>query len=135
VTACLQPGGGLRVTTSGDGREYLDIHLDPATGDVVIDRDHASLDARAKGGRARIPARQGPVELRIVLDHSVAEVFTADGQALTLRFYPVGGAGWQLHATGEAPYSVDAWDLDPPEITDLRRLAPSEATDQDEDVA
>jgi beta-fructofuranosidase len=135
MAASLQPGGGLRVTTSEDGREHLDIRLDPATSEVVVDRDHASLDARAKGGRARIPARQGPVELRIVLDHSVAEVFTADGQALTLRFYPVGGAGWQLHATGEAPYSVDAWDLDPPEIKDLRRPAQSEATDQDEDAA
>jgi beta-fructofuranosidase len=128
VTGRLQPGGGLRVTTSADGREHLDIrldiHRDPARGELVVDRDHASLDPRAKRGRAGIPVPPGPVDLRIVLDHSVAEVFTADGQALTLRFYPVGGAGWRLHATGDAACTVDAWDLDPPEIADLRRDSP-----------
>jgi len=51
------------------------------------------------------------VELRIVLDHSVAEVFTSDGDALTLRFYPVGTADWQLHVVGGGAVYLRAWEL------------------------
>ncbi|MEV4334003.1 glycoside hydrolase family 32 protein [Streptomyces sp. NPDC049597] len=115
ITARLDTGGGLRLITDAAGGEYLDVVRDPATGEVVVDRSHASLDPRAKGGSWRLPARPGPVDIRVVLDHSVAEVFTADGHALSLRFYPVGGAPWRLRATATGPdpahYAVEAWDL------------------------
>ncbi|MFE2063314.1 glycoside hydrolase family 32 protein [Streptomyces sp. NPDC059467] len=103
----------------GHGDEYLDIRLDAAAGELVVDREHASLDARAHGGSYRMPCPTGqPVELRLVVDHSTAELFlTTTGQVLTLRFYPTGDTPWRLQAR-TAPdarlgYSVDAWELLP----------------------
>ncbi|MEV0173685.1 glycoside hydrolase family 32 protein [Streptomyces sp. NPDC050803] len=120
ITARLDTTGGLRLTTDASGDEYLDITRDPATGEVIVDRSHASLDSRAKKGSWRLPAPEGPVDLRIVLDRSVVEVFTAEGQALTLRLYPVGGAPWHLRTTASAPYAVEAWDLAGLQIHDKR---------------
>ncbi|MFF8844235.1 glycoside hydrolase family 32 protein [Streptomyces sp. NPDC015127] len=124
ITARLDAGGGLRLVTDTAGGEYLDIGRDPATGEVVVDRSHASLDPRAKGGCWRLPAEPGPVDLRVVLDHSAAEVFTAAGRALTVRLYPVGGVPWRLQATAAdtapVPYAVEAWDLAGLRIHDKR---------------
>lgn len=110
---------GLRLLTGPDGSEYLDIRLDPAAGELVVDRDHASSDARAQGGSYRMPCPIGqPVELRVVVDHSIAEVFlTSTGQVLTLRFYPTGDGPWRLQAhsapDGRLEFAVDAWELLP----------------------
>ncbi|NYI04736.1 glycoside hydrolase family 32 protein [Allostreptomyces psammosilenae] len=125
--------GALRLVTSDDGTEHLDIALDPATGDLVVDRTHASRDPRAQSDRYRLPVTTGgAVELRIVVDHSIAELFLATGQALTLRFYPTGDTPWRLRATAApvtprpgaaataARYAVQAWDLDPLRIRDKR---------------
>ncbi|MDN0193495.1 glycoside hydrolase family 32 protein [Streptomyces sp. S.PNR 29] len=121
LTARLETTGpaGLRLLTSPDGSEYLDIRLDAATGELVVDRDHASLDDRARGGSYRMPCpADQPVDLRLVVDHSIAEVFlTSTGQVLTLRFYPTGDGPWRLQAH-TAPdthlrYTVDAWELLP----------------------
>ncbi|MFE7896439.1 glycoside hydrolase family 32 protein [Streptomyces sp. NPDC057424] len=121
LTARLEPAAaaGLRLLTTPDGSEYLDIRLDAAAGELVVDRDHASLDTRAQGGSYRMPCPSGqPVELRVVVDHSIAEIFlTITGQVLTLRFYPTSGGPWRLQARGatDAPlgYAVDAWELLP----------------------
>ncbi|MET9907537.1 glycoside hydrolase family 32 protein [Streptomyces sp. NPDC006476] len=126
LTARLETSGeaGLRLVTAADGSEYLDIRLDPATGHLVVDRDRASRDARARGGSYRMPCPVSrPVDLRVVVDHSTAEIFlTATGQVLTLRFYPTGEVPWRLQARS-APgaglgYTVDAWDLLPLVIKD-----------------
>ncbi|WP_461087008.1 GH32 C-terminal domain-containing protein [Streptomyces deserti] len=65
-----------------------------------------------------MPARQPGADLRILLDHSVAELFTACGRTLTLRFYPVGDVPWRVQTGAEgvatAAYTVQAWDLVPP---------------------
>ncbi|QOV40864.1 glycoside hydrolase family 32 protein [Streptomyces ferrugineus] len=118
LTLNLERGGRLRLLTSPDGTEYLDIVHHLVTGEVVVDRDHASLDSRAKRGSWRLPSEGSTTTLRILLDHSVAEIFTAAGRTLTLRFYPVGDGPWrvQMGATGraEAAYTVGAWDLTPP---------------------
>lgn len=88
LMATLERGGRLRLLTSPDGTEHLDIVHDPATGEVVVNRDHASLDSRAKRGSWRLPSEGSTATLRILLDHSVAEIFTASERALSLRFYP-----------------------------------------------
>jgi beta-fructofuranosidase len=121
LTARLEPTGtaGLRLVTTPDGSEYLDIRLDPDAGELVVDRYHASLDPRAHGGAYRMPCPTGrPVDLRVIVDHSIAEVFlTTTGQVLTLRFYPTGQDPWRLQAR-TAPgtrlgFTVDAWELHP----------------------
>ncbi|MDF3143443.1 GH32 C-terminal domain-containing protein [Streptomyces sp. T21Q-yed] len=77
------------------------------------------MDTRARGGSYRMPCPVGrPVDVRVVVDHSIAEVFlTSTGQVLTLRFYPTGDGPWRLQARS-APnahlgYAVDAWELRP----------------------
>ncbi|MFD8305179.1 glycoside hydrolase family 32 protein [Streptomyces sp. NPDC059690] len=121
LTARLEPTAeaGLRVLTTPDGSEYLDIRLDVDAGELVVDRDRASLNNRAHGGSYRMPCPTGgPVDLRVVVDHSIAEVFlTTTGQVLTLRFYPTGQGPWRLQAR-TAPgtrlgFTADGWDLNP----------------------
>ncbi|MEU5715893.1 glycoside hydrolase family 32 protein [Streptomyces sp. NPDC020403] len=112
MRAELSGGSGLRIVTDGTGAEYLSLTRDPATGDVMVDRDRASHDPRAKNGRWRLPAPVGePARIRVLVDHSVCEVFTDEGRSLTVRFYPVGGSGWRLMATGADAHAVDAWEL------------------------
>lgn len=83
----------------------------------MVDRSRASLDPRAAGGSWRIPEAARPGEsvgLRVLVDHSVAEIFLDDGRALTLRFYPTGAAPWRLQArttAGSARVEVSAWQL------------------------
>ncbi|WP_332835359.1 glycoside hydrolase family 32 protein [Streptomyces jeddahensis] len=128
LTARLEPRaagttGGLRLVTSADSAEYLDIKIDPAAGELVVDRDHASLDPRAHGGTYRVPCPEAravsgaPVELRLVVDRSVAELYLPSGRTLTLRFYPTGGAPWRIEARaggeGGLGYTVAAWNLRP----------------------
>ncbi|MDX3707728.1 glycoside hydrolase family 32 protein [Streptomyces europaeiscabiei] len=121
LTARLEPTGnaGLRLLTNPDGSEYLDIRLDVDAGELVVDRDHASLDPRARGGSYRMPcATDRPVELRMVVDHSIAEIFlTTTGQVLTLRFYPTGRGAWRLQAHStpgrRLGHAIDVWELHP----------------------
>ncbi|CAM5335901.1 hypothetical protein SGLAM104S_08290 [Streptomyces glaucescens] len=98
LTAVLVPDttgtSGLRLIASTDGAEYLDVSLDPTAGRLVVDRTHASPDARARGGAYTAPCPTAkrpntPVELRVIVDRSIAEVYLAEEQVLTLRFYPV----------------------------------------------
>ncbi|MER5184917.1 hypothetical protein ABT009_42685 [Streptomyces sp. NPDC002896] len=50
-----------------------------------------------------------------MLDHSVAELFTASGRTLTVRFYLVGEGPWRVQmgtmGVASAAYAVEAWDL------------------------
>ncbi|WP_405902569.1 glycoside hydrolase family 32 protein [Streptomyces sp. NBC_00656] len=111
---------GLRLITAADGSEHLDIRLDPAAGHLTVDRSHASLDTRARGGSYTLPfpAKQrpgSPVELRVIVDRSIAEIYLGDEQVLTLRFYPLGEGPWRLQArttgTLRSEFAVEAWDL------------------------
>nr|WP_053748213.1 glycoside hydrolase family 32 protein [Streptomyces sp. MMG1533] len=129
LTATLTPDPngttGLRLVTSADGTEYLDISLDPSAGRLTVDRGHASLDVRARAGAYSLPCPAAkvpgtPVELRIVVDRSIAEIYLATGQVLTLRFYPVGDGPWRLQAHSTGPgagnFTFEAWDMDPGRI-------------------
>lgn len=126
LTAVLIPDPtglcGLRLVTSADGTEYLDIGLDPTAGQLTIDRSHASWDPRARTGTYAVPCPAAkvpgsPVELRVIVDGSIAEIYLATGQVLTIRFYPLGDAPWRLQArttgTGSSDFAVEAWDLNP----------------------
>ncbi|GAA1916781.1 hypothetical protein GCM10009716_27410 [Streptomyces sodiiphilus] len=97
----------LRLTAPGGG-EHLGLLL--SDGVLTVDRDHASRDPRARGGSYRMPLPgcrpHGTAGLRLVLDHSVLELFTDEGEALTLRCYPTGGSGWTLRSRGAAADDV-----------------------------
>jgi len=111
LTATMTAGTGLRLDTSPDGAEHLDIRFQP--GGVLVDRGQASKDGRAAGGAYVLPcARTGdPIDVRIIVDGSIAEIYLSSGQVLTLRFYPTGDAPWRLSVIGPGPAAVAAWDL------------------------
>ncbi|XUL85338.1 glycoside hydrolase family 32 protein [Streptomyces galilaeus] len=114
LTARLSGDTTLRLLTSADGTEHLTIRRDLTGHHIVVDRNHASLDPRAHGGSYTMPCPAGLVELRLIVDHSIAELYlTSTGQALTLRFYPVGDAPWRLQITGDHEHTVEAWELLP----------------------
>lgn len=109
---------GLRIITNPAGTEYLEIRHDRNISELIVDRDHASLDQRARGGTYRIPhLADEPVDLRIIVDHSIVELFTSTGETLTVRFYPSGANTWSLQAFAmpgaRLHYAVDAWEMNP----------------------
>ena len=86
------------------GSEVFMIYLDRESGRVLVDRERASADERAYRGRLQIESAHGllgghTVELRWFVDHSVSELFLAEGVVATTRFYPVSGAPWRLRIT------------------------------------
>ncbi|WP_405951437.1 glycoside hydrolase family 32 protein [Streptomyces prunicolor] len=118
LTARLTSSGSgfLRLATSADGTEHLDIRLDMTNRQLVVDRDHASLDPRARGGSYALPCPatdSDSVELRLIVDHSAAELYLSTGRTLTLRFYPTGDTPWRIQVGGDLDYTVEAWELSP----------------------
>lgn len=110
----------LRLVTTPDGTEYLDLSIDPGAGQVVVDRTHASRDPRASGGVHLIPHPDASipgasVDLRLVVDGSIAELYLPKGQVLTARFYPTGHPPWRLQLRGSetatTSFTVEAWNL------------------------
>jgi len=73
--------------------------------------------AIGRGGTYSIPLlTDEPVDLRIIVDHSIAELFTSTGETLTVRFYPSSEHPWRLQAfaapDARLEYTVDAWEMD-----------------------
>ena len=95
----------------GEG-EHLDILLDETAGTVELDRDAASVDARAHRGRAlateAFDPQSGRPGVRVFVDGSVVEVFTSSGRSFTTRVYPVTPPPWRI----EAPAGAQVWDLE-----------------------
>lgn len=81
----------LRVRCSPDRAEATSVGIDLDAGRVWLDREQSSLDPHAADGRyegAVEVATGDPVELRVVIDRSIIEVFVANRVALTARVYP-----------------------------------------------
>jgi beta-fructofuranosidase len=78
-----------------------------------IDEPGSSPDPHAAG-----PASSGAVLLWRQV--SLAEVYLADGQIRTPRFYPLADGPWRLLArttgTGHSDFTVEAWALNPTAI-------------------
>jgi beta-fructofuranosidase len=83
---------GLQVRCSPDGREYTRISVHSAGGQLVLGRDHASLDPEAHRQPCAAPlaaSRDEAITLHIYLDRSVIEIFAEEGRTtLTGRIYP-----------------------------------------------
>lgn len=95
----------LDVCASPGGEERTTIRFDGASGRLEVDRDHASLDPRAAGGAHGGRLDLDPdelLELRVVVDRSIVEVFANGRFALTERIYPTreDSRGLALSVTG-----------------------------------
>ncbi|MGN6331430.1 MAG: glycoside hydrolase family 32 protein [Motilibacteraceae bacterium] len=116
------PGGAgvLRLLADPAGREHVDVGVRRAADGALtayVDRDRASLDRTATGGvhEARLDPGAGPVRLRVLVDHSLLEVFVDDLVTFTVRVYPqlAGSTGLLLGWTeaGGAADELAGWRL------------------------
>ena len=120
IRATVKPNGadvfGFRVLADENG-EYVDILIDRAAGELVMDTTHSG-----KGGW---PVReQAPFVLAdgedavfdILIDHAVIEVFVNDRQAISRRAYPTNpAAAVNVHVIGNGADfgDVNAYEMMP----------------------
>ena len=95
----------LDVCASPGGEERTTIRFYRARGRLEVDRERSSLDERAAGGvhGGRLDLEPSePLDLRVVVDRSIVEVFANGRFALTERIYPTreDSRGLALSATG-----------------------------------
>jgi beta-fructofuranosidase len=96
--------------------EHLDLVVDWTTGQLRLDRDHASQDPRADRGVSTYeePAIRSAdsLGLRWFVDGSVCELFTSTGHCSTLRFYPTSPPPWRLEIAGLVPHdTIQVWTM------------------------
>lgn len=124
LEVAIEPGNAssvsLVVCRSPDGAEQTRITYDVAAGSLNIDRRRSSADQdtqAAPAGHACLLGSDKTLRLRVLLDRSVLEVFTADGVCLTSRIYPTrrDSLGLALEATGGTARlaGLDMWDMRP----------------------
>lgn len=79
------------------GAEHFDITV--VDGRVTVDRENASRDPRAHGGRYSFDDPDVRT-LRWYVDGSISELFTDTGYCSTVRFYPTTPPPWRLEIDG-----------------------------------
>ncbi|GHJ91589.1 glycosyl hydrolase family 32 [Streptomyces sp. NE5-10] len=135
ATLRLAPGAtvrlGVRETPDGTERTVVELAREGAapTATLRLRREASSLDpdtdTTPRSGPVPL-ARDGGVELRVLVDHSALEIF-AGGRALASRVYPTRpdeAVGVSLTATGPAHvHRLDAWHM-APVLTAPRALWP-----------
>jgi beta-fructofuranosidase len=107
---------GLTVLASPDGRERTRIVYRPEARRVVIDRSRSSIDTgtRLQNQHGELVLAPGePLELRVLVDASVIEVFANERLCLCSRVYPALSASAQgeLFADGAADVDVQVWEM------------------------
>jgi beta-fructofuranosidase len=111
-------GFDLVFRSSPDGQEQTVIRYRAPGASLEFDRDRSSLSPEAAGGVSRVrfplPAT-GIMELTLVIDHSVAELFVGDSVVMTERIYPqrADSTTVRLNAVGRGTTvrSFDVWEL------------------------
>lgn len=107
---------GLVLCASPDGSEATRIVYWPEARRLTIERSRSSINARTRRqdvhGQINLD-RGEPLNLRVLLDHSVLEVFANERLCLSTRIYPalqssVNGGAW---ADGDADVSIAAWTM------------------------
>jgi len=109
---------GVRVRASTDGTEQTLLYFDAAKKELVFDATRSGSDGRRVVERAPLATAPGePVDLRILVDKSVVEVYANDRQAITRRVYPAraGSTGLALFAEGTRAsfHTIRGWDMHP----------------------
>ena len=110
IRATLRPGGaarmGLKVLTNPNGDETV-IAYDVAAGTLSIDRTKSGAAAAELAGfpgvhAAPVALRDGRLNLRILVDRSLVEVFAQGGErTIADQVYPTPGSdGLKVFATG-----------------------------------
>src|SRR3954468_5416143 len=110
IRATLRPGSaarmGLKVLTNSNGDETV-IGYDVAAGTLSIDRTKSGAAAADLAGfpgvhSAPVALRDGRLNLRILVDRSLVEVFAQDGErTIADQVYPTPGSdGLKVFATG-----------------------------------
>ena len=97
--------------------EHLDVVIDADAGRVVVDRDHASTDPRAHGGRVVVDGLDGLRDgepVRAFLDGSILELFLPGGRVATVRCYPTTPPPWRLELSPPGAARVCVWNLASP---------------------
>lgn len=121
LAATIAPGDatGIRlcVCSSPDGEEETTIEWNRESGRLSIDRSRSSLDPRAAGGShgGTLPLGDDDLELRVLVDRSIIEVFANGRFTLTERIYPTrnDSTGVSLSAVGGEALAraLDVWQL------------------------
>jgi beta-fructofuranosidase len=96
--------------------EHLEVSVDFGANSVSIDRDHASNDPRADGGRFTVSDLDelGSPSSSIVgfVDGSILELFLPGGRVATTRFYPTSPPPWRIELTAPPnAVQVRVWEL------------------------
>ena len=107
----------LAVGCSPDEEEVTRLLLDASSGVLHLDRRRSSRDEDLDTVDLRCPLEVGPdgaVDLRVILDRSVLEIFTG-GRALTARIYPTRADAVGVHVAvlaGRATLDqLDVWTM------------------------
>ena len=111
---------GLTLRASPDGQESTRLVVQPAERQIVIQRDHSSLDDQVDRAPCMAPIRaatNGTITLHVFLDRSVLEVFVDGGlSSLAARIYPTRrdsiGLGLFSRGGGVHLKSLDVWRLE-----------------------
>jgi beta-fructofuranosidase len=96
------------------GHNTLDLMVDPTTGNVELHRPVATPERADRRATARIVTDTEVLDLRLLIDGSVIELFLADGPAFTERLYPTtaaGAASLRLHGPESARADITIWQL------------------------
>jgi beta-fructofuranosidase len=109
---------GLTLLSTPDGAETTRIVFNPEARRLTVERARSSLDAgtRRQDVHGFLALERGEtLRLRVLVDHSVVEVFANERLVLSTRVYPtrddsVHGAAW-LDGAGEV--ALQAWPLRP----------------------
>ena len=121
LAATIAPGdaAGIRlcICSSPGGEEETAIEWHRESRRLSIDRSRSSLDRRALGGShgGTLDPGDGDLELRILVDRSIVEVFANGRFTLTERIYPTreDSAGVTISAVGGRALmrTFDVWQL------------------------
>lgn len=110
------PPDGPATLAVGSGDE-LTVTVDPATGEVDLRRRVRHVDRAARAAAGRVAPHTNVVDVRLLLDGSIVELFLPDGVVFTERLYPTSTShDTVLHVRGAqgTQAEVTAWRLRTP---------------------
>ena len=121
MTVTIRPGNEssmynwFKIDVARDGEHYTSIRFKPATGQMRIDRTKSGLPCDIVNVRDfPVPANNGVVKMRIIMDRYSVELFVNDGeQAATAVIYtPLDAKSISFSCDGTVLMDVEKYDLE-----------------------